>query len=64
MFVKKYESSKGICYRATIEINGKKTELCTSYNIKDCIIARLKAEKELWGEFAPQQHLYKEYGII
>ena len=60
----KYKSSKGICYRATIEAAGKKTELCCSYNIEECIIARLKAEKELWGEFAPQQHLYKEYGVV
>lgn len=61
---KKYESKKGICYRAYIDINGKKEELCTSYNINDCIIARLNAEKKYWGEFAPQQHLYSKYKII
>lgn len=30
---------------------------------KDAIIARLKAEKQYYGEFAPQKHLYQEYGI-
>ena len=32
-------------------------------DIKDAIIARLQAEKKYYGEFAPQKHLYKEYGI-
>lgn len=29
----------------------------------DAIIARLKAERKYFGEFAPQKHLYGEYGI-
>ena len=29
----------------------------------DAIRARLLAEKEYFGEFAPQKHLYKQYGI-
>jgi hypothetical protein len=33
-------------------------------NFKDAVIARLKAEKEYFSEFAPQQHLYEQYGII
>lgn len=32
-------------------------------NKEDAIRARLKAEKEYFGEFAPQRHLFKEYGI-
>jgi hypothetical protein len=32
-------------------------------NKDDAIIARLKAEKELFGEFSGQQHLYKQYNI-
>ena len=27
------------------------------------IIARLEAEKKYYGDFAPQRHLFKEYGI-
>lgn len=32
-------------------------------NKDDAIVARLKAEQKYFGEFAPQQHLYKQYGI-
>lgn len=30
---------------------------------EEAIIARLKAEKEIYKEFAPQRHLFKEYNI-
>lgn len=61
---KHYESKKkGTKWRAFIKINNKEIEILSSYNFKDCVIARLKAEKEYFGEFAPQRHLYKEYGI-
>lgn len=30
---------------------------------EEAIIARLKAEKEYFGEFAPQKHLFKKYNI-
>ena len=37
---------------------------CGSYsNKEEAIIARLKAEKEYYGEFAPQKELFKEYNI-
>lgn len=32
-------------------------------NKRDAIIARLKAEQKYFGEFAPQRHLFDEYGI-
>ncbi len=32
-------------------------------NKDDAIRARLKAERKYFGEFAPQQHLYEQYGI-
>lgn len=32
-------------------------------NKEDAIRARLNAEKEYFGEFAPQKHLFEEYGI-
>ena len=32
-------------------------------NKDDAIRARLQAEQEYFGEFAPQKHLYKQYGI-
>ncbi len=62
---KKYKTQKGICYRAHITNNdGKRIELCTSYDVTECIVARLKAEKDIYGEFAPQKHLFDKYGII
>lgn len=30
----------------------------------DAIVARLLAEKQYFGEFAPQKHLFNEYGIL
>lgn len=35
----------------------------TFENFEDAVIARLQAEKEYFGEFAPQIHLFEEYGI-
>lgn len=48
---------------ARIEINGKTKSLGRFVNKKDAIIARLKAEAVYYGEFAPQKHLFEEYGI-
>lgn len=46
-----------------ISIN-KKYKLIGRYlNKEDAIVARLKAEKEYYGEFAPQRHLFESYGI-
>ena len=33
-------------------------------NKEDAVRARLKAEKEYFGEFAPQRHLFEEYNIL
>jgi hypothetical protein len=54
--------------------NRKKWSSAIMYNLKNkflgrfddfekAIIARLNAEKKYYGEFAPQKHLYKQYGI-
>ena len=42
----------------------KKQRIIGRFDTKEeAIIARLKAEKEYYGEFAPQRNLWKEYGI-
>lgn len=43
----------------------QKTRIWIGYyiNKNDAIIARLKAEKEYYGEFAPQRDLFDKYGI-
>ena len=54
------ESNKWAAY---IKINKKMKRLGRFIKKEDAIRARLQAEKEYFGEFAPQRHLFKEYGI-
>ena len=51
-------------WRARIYINKKETFLGSFYNKRDAIVARLNAEAKYYGEFAPQRHLFNEYGIV
>lgn len=51
-------------YRASIGKNNKFIHLGYFPNKNDAIKARLYAEKEYFGEFAPQKYLFKEYGIV
>lgn len=48
---------------AHITINDKIKSLGYFINKGDAIKARLKAEKEYFCEFAPQRHLFEQYGI-
>ena len=42
-----------------------KSHVIGSFNSKtEAIIARLKAEKEFYGDMSPQKHLFKKYNII
>ena len=50
-------------WEAYIGINYKRKRLGRYTNQKDAIIARLTAEVKYFGEFAPQRHLFAEYGI-
>lgn len=51
-------------YSALIKDNGKQICLGAFINKEDAIKARLKAEAQYYGKFAPQKHLFEEYGII
>lgn len=51
-------------WQARIGIDWKSKSLGYFNNKDDAIKARLKAEKEYFGEFAPQRELFDEYGII
>ena len=55
------ESNK---WRARIGLNGKRKNLGRYDNFGDAVVVRLNAEKEYYKEFAPQQHLYEQYGIV
>ena len=50
-------------WEARIWNNGKTIRLGYFNNKEDAIIARLQAECDYYGEFAPQQHLFEQYGI-
>ena len=51
-------------YVARIGYNNRKIHLGRYSNLEDAIIVRLKAEKEYFGDYAPQKDLFKRYGII
>lgn len=48
---------------ACISINNRSRSLGRYKNKQDAIRARLHAEKEYYGEFAPQRHLFEQYKI-
>lgn len=50
-------------WRAQINCDKNKIIIGKYTNKEDAIKARLQAEKEYFGEFAPQKHLYEQYGI-
>jgi len=55
---------KNNIWRSDITVNRKAINLGRFNKFEDAVKIRLKAEKEYFGEFAPQQHLYEKYGII
>lgn len=51
-------------WQARISINGIQKTIGMFANKEDAIKARLKAEAQHYGEFAPQKHLFEQYGIV
>ena len=51
-------------WEAHISNNGKVTYLGSFNNKDEAINARLSAELEYYGEFAPQKHLFEQYNIV
>ena len=50
-------------WRAVIKLNQKSIRLGDYADKDDAIKARLLAEANYFGDFAPQRHLFKQYGI-
>lgn len=50
-------------WTAYIKKHNKQYHLGVFEHKEDAIVARLKAEIKYFGEFAPQKHLFKKYGI-
>lgn len=48
---------------AQVRLNGKKVFYKKYISKEDAIRARLLAEKQYFGEYAPQKHLYQQYKI-
>lgn len=68
--IRKDNTSKiiGVCkhknkWEAYIQYNRKRKYLGIFKKKEDAIFSRLKAEYEIFGEFSPQKHLFKNYGI-
>jgi len=55
--------NKSKVWEAYLEKNGKRIVREKFTNLKEAIICRLNAEKKHYGEFSPQKHLFKKYGI-
>jgi len=51
-------------YVSYIGVNGKTKHLGYFTNFEEAIIARLQAEAYYFSNFAPQSHLFEQYGII
>lgn len=50
-------------YESIINNDSKKIHLGIFETLEEALIVRLKAELKYFGEFAPQRHLFKQYGI-
>ena len=50
-------------WRARLVFNRKEIPLGYFENFEDAVRARLEGEKKYYGEFAPQRHLFAQYGI-
>lgn len=50
-------------YMSYLYIDGQNIYLGYYHKLEDAIVARLICEKERFGEFAPQKHLFQEYNI-
>lgn len=50
-------------WKAQIKINRKQINIGLFVNKEDAVRARLQAETKYFKEFAPQQHLFSQYGI-
>ena len=51
-------------YEVSVKINCQQQYLGCFTDKKEAIKCRLQAEAKYYGEFAPQRHLFKQYGIV
>ena len=56
-------NGKGERWRARLMLNGKEINLGSYETFDEAVKARLEGEKTYYGEFAPQRHLFAQYGV-
>lgn len=56
-------NKRAMKWRARITYNGELIQIGSFINKEEAIKARLEAEVKYRGKFAPQKHLFEEYGI-
>lgn len=56
-------NAKSKPWRARLMLNRKEIKLGYFETFEDAVKARLEGEKKYYGEFAPQRHLFAQYGI-
>lgn len=55
--------TQGGVWVAELKVGGHRKFLKRFLNKDEAVRARLQAERKYFGEFAPQRHLYEQYGI-
>lgn len=61
--VQRQKNCSRLQWKAVLMYNRKNIHLGSFENFDDAVRARLEGEKKYFGEFAPQKHLFAQYGI-
>ena len=61
--VQRQKNCSRLQWKAVLMYNRKNIPLGSFENFDDAVRARLEGEKKYFGEFAPQKHLFAQYGI-
>lgn len=57
-----FDNQSGV-WKARVNIDKHQYTVYRGTSFEEAVIARLKAENKYYGEFAPQKHLYEQYGV-
>lgn len=61
--VQEQKNCSRLRWKAVLMLNRKNISLGSFENFEEAVRARLEGEKKHFGEFAPQRHLFAQYGI-
>lgn len=57
-----FDNQSGV-WKARVNIDKHQYTVYRGTSFEEAVIARLEAENKYYGEFAPQKHLYEQYGV-